>query len=198
MKLDPNKTAILAVHMQNDVVTKEGAFAEFFSEGVEANNIISVVGSLLEAGRAAEALTIYTRVAWQPGFPDLVANSPLLGIVKQAGCLVDGSHGAAIVDSLKPHDEDFVVTHQRVSGFHASVLDLTLRSQGRDTVVIAGVATNASVESTARSASDLGYRTIVVSDACSAAHDAAHAASLESLGLLAEIATVEEITGALG
>jgi len=93
----------------------------------------------------------------------------------------DGSHGAAIVDELSPQQGDTVVTHQRIGGFHNSELDATLRHAGIDTVVFVGVATNASVEGTARVASDLGYRTVVVSDACSAATPAAHAASLESL-----------------
>jgi nicotinamidase-related amidase len=46
-------------------------------------------------------------------------------------------------------------------------------------------------------ASDLGYRTVVVSDACSAAAAAAHAASLESLGLLAELVTADDLLAAL-
>ena len=73
-----------------------------------------------------------------------------------------------------------------------------MRDAGIDTVVFVGVATNASVEGTARVASDLGYRTVVVSDACSAATPAAHAASLESLGLLAEIVTTDELLAGLG
>jgi biuret amidohydrolase len=54
------------------------------------------------------------------------------------------------------------------------------------------VATNASVEGTAHIASDLGYRVLVISDARSAAMPAAHAASLESLGLLADIITTDD------
>jgi nicotinamidase-related amidase len=38
--------------------------------------------------------------------------------------------------------------------------------RGIDTLVIAGVSTNHSVESTARSAGNLGFRTFVVADAC--------------------------------
>jgi nicotinamidase-related amidase len=89
------------------------------------------------------------------------------------------------------------VTHQRVGGFHNSELDEVLRSAGVDTVAFLGVATNASVEGTARAASDLGYRVLVVSDACSAATPEAHSASLESLGLLAEITTADELIAPL-
>lgn len=68
---------------------------------------------------------------------------------------------------------------------------------GIDTVLFAGVATNFSVEGTARQASDLGYRTVVVADACSAADAATHEASIGSLGLLAEIASSADVIDAL-
>ena len=63
--------------------------------------------------------------------------------------------------------------------------------------MFAGVATNVSVEGTAREAVNLGYRTLIAADACSAASDAAHQASLETFGLLGEVVTVEEIAAAL-
>ena len=131
-------------------------------------------------------------MAFQPGYPDLVPNSPLLAMTAQFNCLLDGTRGAAIVDELAPHPGDVVVTHPRVTGFHSSALDVVLRGSGIETVVFAGVATNLSVEGTARIASDMGFRTVVVADACSAGSEAAHRASLESLGLLAEITTTEE------
>ena len=95
-----------------------------------------------------------------------------------------------------PQDGDLVVTHQRVGGFSASQLDHLLRARGVNTVLFTGVATNF-VEGTARQASDLGYRTIIVADACSAADPATHDASIASLGLLAEIATSAEVLEAL-
>ena len=132
-----------------------------------------------------------------PATRNLVANSPLLGIVAQSQCLVEGSAKAEIVPQLTPQDGDVVVTHQRVGGFSASQLDGILRSRGVDTVLFAGVATNASVEGTARQASDLGYRTIIVADACSAADQGSHDASIASLGLLGEITTTAEAVEAL-
>jgi biuret amidohydrolase len=191
--IDPTRTAVIAVHFQNDIVGPDGAFAGFFRTEVERTGVLATAARLLDGARTAGATIVYTRVAWQPGYPDLDANSPLLGIVAQSKCLEDGTPGAAITRELTPHDGDTVITHQRVGGFHGSDLDTTLRAAGVDTVVFTGVATNASVEGTARVASDLGYRTIVVADACSAGSDAAHTASLESLGLLAEITTTDEL-----
>lgn len=197
MDLSPSTTAVIAVHMQKDVVTAEGAFGGFFAAQADKVGVVGVTGALLDAARSAGATVIYTRVAWQPGFADLVPNSPILGIVSQSGCLVEGSEKAQILPELTPRDGDLVLTHQRVGGFSASQLDVLLRSRGIDTLLFAGVATNFSVEGTARQASDLGYRTVIVSDACSAADDATHEASLASLGLLAEIVTSAEAIGAL-
>jgi nicotinamidase-related amidase len=197
MDLTPSRTAVIAVHMQHDIVTADGAFGGFFAAQAAERDVIGQAGQLLEAARRSGATVVYTRVAWQPGYPDLVANSPLLGMVAQFGALVEGSGKAEIVPQLTPQDGDIVLTHQRVGGFSASQLDIILRSRGIDTVLFAGVATNASVESTARQASDLGYRTIVVADACSAADPGAHDAAIASLGLLAEITTTAEAVQAL-
>lgn len=194
---DPAHTAIIAVHFQNDIVGPDGAFAGFFRAEVERTGVLDTAARLLDGARDAGATIVYTRVAWQPGYPDLHVNSPLLGVVAQSKCLEDGTPGAAITGELTPREGDTIITHQRVGGFHDSDLDATLRARGIDTVVFTGVATNASVEGTARVASDLGYRTVVVADACSAASDATHAASLESLGLLAEITTTDELLAGL-
>ena len=86
---------------------------------------------------------------------------------------------------------------KRFGGFTNSGLAELLASRGIDTVVLTGVATNLSVEGTARQASDLGYRTVVVSDACSAADEATHAASLATMGLLGEIVTSADFAAAL-
>ena len=194
---DPARTAIIAVHFQNDIVGPEGAFTPFFRAEVERTGVLDTAARLLDAARAAGVKVVYTRVAWQPDYSDLDANSPLLGIVVQSNCLVDGTPGAEITNELTPRDGDTVLTHQRVGGFQDSELDAILRDAGVDTVVFAGVATNASLEGTARVASDLGYHTVVVADACSAGSEAAHKASVESLGLLAEIITADELVAAL-
>jgi nicotinamidase-related amidase len=81
-----------------------------------------------------------------------------------------------------------------VSGFHGTALDVTLRGAGIDTIVLMGVATNLTIESTARAGADLGYRTVIVSDACSTVSKAAHDASLESLAMLAHVITSDDLS----
>jgi nicotinamidase-related amidase len=195
--IDPGRTAIVAVDFQNDIVGADGAFAPMFRGEVERTNVISIATRLLDGARAARVKVVYSRASFQPGYPELVTNIPLLTSIAQYGCLIDGSAGAAIIDPVAPHDGDVVLTHHRVSCFHGTELDVVLRGAGIDTVVLAGVATNLAVESTARAGADLGYRIIVVSDACSTTSETAHDASLGSLAMFAEIVPARSLLAAL-
>jgi biuret amidohydrolase len=195
--IEPGRTAIVAVDLQNDVVGADGAFAPSFRAEVERTNLIPVAAGVLDGARAARVEVVYSRAAFQPGYPELVANIPLFTDIARSGCLVDGTAGAAIIDEVAPHDGDVVLTHHRVSCFHGTELDVVLRGAGIDTVVLAGVATNLAVESTARAGADLGYRILVVSDACSTISETAHDASLASLAMFAEIVPAKSLLGAL-
>ncbi|MFD1376657.1 cysteine hydrolase family protein [Glutamicibacter sp. NPDC087583] len=192
MIFDPSRTAVVSIHNQGDIIGPNGAFADMFHEQITRRNVVGQLAGLLEQARTAGAPIIYTRIAFAPDYSDLVPNSPLLQMVQQAGCLVDGTESAAIIPPLIPSPGDAVITNQQVGGLGTELAEL-LRSRNIGTLLIAGVATNISVESTARAAVDHGYRVAIVEDACSAATEAAHAASIESLGLLATILTCDEI-----
>jgi biuret amidohydrolase len=198
-KLDiaPTSTAIVAIDFQYDIVGADGAFAPLFHAEVKRTDVIASAAQLLGEARVAGVKIVYSTAAFQPGYPELVANIPVLSRVAELRCLIDGTAGAAIVEAVAPHDIDVVLTHPRVSCFHGTQLDVVLRNAGIDTVVLAGVATNLAVESTARAAADLGYRTLVVSDACSTTSEGAHNASLESLTMLAEIVPTEGLLASL-
>jgi nicotinamidase-related amidase len=195
--IDPAHSAVIAMHLQGDIVGPDGALAPFFQAEIQRTGVLGTISSLLDGARASGVKVVYARVAFRPDFSDMVPNCPLLAMTAESNCLVDGTPAAEIMTDLAPHAGEIIVTHQRVSAFHASSLDVLLRGAGIDTVIIAGGATNLSVEGTARTASGLGYRTIVVSDGCSAGSEAAHSASLASLGLLAEIAATDELLTAV-
>jgi nicotinamidase-related amidase len=73
------------------------------------------------------------------------------------------------------------VTKQRVGAFHGTSLDETLRQQGVIQVFLTGIATSIGVESTARSAHDLGYNVVLVVDAMTNRDAEAHRLSVEKI-----------------
>jgi biuret amidohydrolase len=168
-----------------------------FHAEVKRTNLIPAATRLLDDARAAGVKIVYSTGTFQPGHPELVPNIPLLSQVAQYGSLVDRTAGAAIIDAVAPHGDDVVLTHHRVSCFHGTELDVVLRGAGIDTVILAGVATNRAVESTARASADLGYRTLVVSDACSTTSETAHNASLASMAMLGEVVTTDDLLATL-
>jgi nicotinamidase-related amidase len=196
MDIDRNSTAVVAVHFEQDVVGEGGALAGLFREQVVARDVLAVAARFLAEARAAGIPVIYTRVAFAPDYSNMTPNSPLLLGTRDAQALRDGFPGAEIVPEVAPELGDTIVTHQRVGGFEGSTLRSELDARGITTVVLLGVATIASVESTARQASDFGYRVILAENACSAPTLEAHQASIGALGMLAEISSTEELAAA--
>ncbi|AHK35737.1 hypothetical protein Pd630_LPD12066 (plasmid) [Rhodococcus opacus PD630] len=116
MELQAASTAVIAVHLQGDIVSADGAFGDFFAAAAASRDVVGVNNALIADVRAAGGTVIYTRVAFRPDFSDLVVNSPLLGLVAQTKCLVDGSEKAEILPEMTFADGDLVVTHQRLGG----------------------------------------------------------------------------------
>lgn len=70
-----------------------------------------------------------------------------------------------LVPELDRQPGDYLVTKQRVGAFIGTGLDDDLHQRGVTQVLLAGIATSGGVESTARSAYDLGYNVAFVVDA---------------------------------
>jgi nicotinamidase-related amidase len=87
--------------------------------------------------------------------------------LKAAGLLATGDPTAEIYPELTPQPGDVVVTKQRVSAFTATNLDMILRSNDIDTLLLTGILTQGVVLSTLRHAADMDYRAVVVADGCS-------------------------------
>ncbi|MGA5304897.1 isochorismatase family protein [Nucisporomicrobium flavum] len=81
------------------------------------------------------------------------------------------------------HDADLLVEKTAASAFFPghSPLPALLRERGIDTVLITGTVTNVCCESSARDASTLGYRVVMVADANSAPRDEVHNAALHTV-----------------
>lgn len=136
---------------------------------------------------------VHVRHAYRPGYVDGMAHMPMLQFTKKIGALIDGSPGATIDPRVAPRSDELVITKRAISAFAGTELDPVLRSRGIDTVVLAGVVTHYVVEGTARHAADLGYRFIVLADACASADPARHDNALKNLGPLGNISTSDRL-----
>jgi ureidoacrylate peracid hydrolase len=99
---------------------------------------------------------------------------------KRIAALSEGTRGHELWPRLDVRPEDEIVKKYRYSGFLPGTSDLTerLRARGLDTLLITGTVTNVCCDSSARDASMLNFRTIIVSDGNAANSQAEHDASL--------------------
>jgi nicotinamidase-related amidase len=99
-----------------------------------------------------------------------------------------------LVPELEVQPGDYLVTKQRWGAFLGTTLDGDLRKRGVTQIILAGISTSAGVESTARSAYDLGYHVVLVSDAMTDRDADAHRLTVEKVfPRLGEMDTTENV-----
>jgi ureidoacrylate peracid hydrolase len=100
--------------------------------------------------------------------------------LKRIGAFTPGHFGHALWSGLQVLPQDLVVRKYRFGAFVQGSSDLhaLLQARGIDSLVITGTVTNVCCESSARDASMLNFRTIMVSDGNAALTQAEHEASL--------------------
>jgi gluconolactonase len=170
--LDPKRAALIIQDLQNDVIIEGGAFAESGApKHATEQKVVENTARLAAACRKAGVPVLHVWYLVEPGAPGLKQNAPLFQGVKDSNALVRGTWGAAPADGLEPQDGDFVVEKMRMSAWEGTRLESLLHGFDADTVIVTGAWTNMSIEHTARTGADKGWRMIVVED-CTSTVDA--------------------------
>jgi nicotinamidase-related amidase len=101
---------------------------------------------------------------------------------------------AELLPELDEQPSDILVSKQRWGAFTGTSLDETLQDRGVTQVVVTGVATQFGVESTARSAHELGYHVVFVTDAMTSADVVDHDHAVERIfPRMGETGTTDEV-----
>ena len=177
-------TALILIDLQNGIVGYP--LAPYAGEAVVAQG-----KQLARRFRAAGAPVVLVNVAFSADFGDALRSpvdqppqAPPGGFPEGWSYLVDGL--------AEPHD--LRVTKRQWGAFYGTELDLQLRRRGVTTVVVAGIATNMGVESTARAAHEHGYAVVLVEDATTSLSTEMHAFAFDKIfPLLGRVAKVAEI-----
>ena len=200
MHIDPKKTVLIIQDMQNDVIMEGGAFADTGSpQHAKEQNVVANSMRLADACRRAGIPVIHVWFVCEPGHPALQQNAPLYHGMKDTNSVVRGTWGVAPVPGLEPQTGDLVVEKMTMSAWPSSRLENYLQGVGADTIINTGAWTNMSVEHTARTGADKGYRIIVPEDACSTMNADWHRASIHyAMTNVATVTDVNAVVAALG
>lgn len=168
--LDPSRTALVVVDMVPFFVAESA-----FCRGI-VSNINALAGGLRANGGV---------VAWVvPGYREPTSRDrEHLGAEVAERYALSGGEGEP-VDRIWPglaaEPGDIAVEKTAHSAFFPGRCPLPQLLEGRDidTVIMTGTLTNVCVEGSVRDATTLGYRAILVADACAAMRDRDHNAAL--------------------
>ena len=108
-----------------------------------------------------------------------------------------GSWGSDFIKELYPEGEEYRIPKRRHSSFWHTDLDLYLREENIDTVVVTGVWTNVCVRSTAADALALAYRVITLTDGVHSVSDEQHESGLVDLNIFTKLVSIDEFIAAI-
>lgn len=172
--LNPSHTAVLVIDMQKDGCSLNGYFGRKGANVSLVANIIPSLAKFLDIARRKMVKVIYiNQLTLRGGLSDSPAwlylkkyayklIPPALGL--EDDYMIEGTEGQKVVDELTPKDGDIVIEKSRASGFINTPLDLILRSNRTQTVVITGESSYGCVLNTLMDASCYDYYTVVAKD----------------------------------
>jgi nicotinamidase-related amidase len=157
LTLDPKTCALLVMDFQTAGVEMVPS---------DKDVLLARTATLVEAARKAGMKIIYVVVGFRPGYPEVSPRNHSFAPIRESGRFAEGSPGTEVHPAVAPMAGDVTVTKHRVSAFAGTDLDMILRANGVETLVLAGIATSGVVLSTLRHAADADYRVVVVEDCC--------------------------------
>ena len=181
--LEPQKTAFIPVDLQYASACRTTGLGKLLKEeGKEKLGkyrfdrieqvVIPNVQKLLNFFRKHKLRIIYVTVGSEmPDYSDYLPHR--IGFVKWVNNRM-GEREHEILDEIKPLPGELVINKTTSGAFNSTGIDLILRTRGIEYCLFAGVSTHVCVETTARDASDRGFNTVIIEDACGANKEEYH------------------------
>ena len=157
--LDRDHTALLIADFYEAMMT---TIPHAVDRGVVERTV-----ALQKAARDAGVMVCYCATVFRPGYPEIGSRNKTFGQRKASGQPAVFDPVAVIHPAVAPAEGEVVVGKHRVNALYGTGLDVALRANDINTLVILGYATSGVVLSTVRYASDLDYNLYVVEDCCS-------------------------------
>jgi len=152
--VDPAKTALVVVDMQNDFVKEGGTLVVPDAEGT-----IPAIQQLLGLARDSGMRVVFTQDTHTEADPEW-------DIWPEHAR--EGSWGWEIVEELAPRPDELVIRKVRYDAFYGTHLDHFLKIWGTETLIVCGTVANICVHYTAASAALRWYDVVIPKDATSA------------------------------
>jgi nicotinamidase-related amidase len=192
LQLNPKTSALLLLAFQTAIVDGPAVPGDV----VDKEALLARTASIVEAARKGGMKVIYVVLSFRQGYPEVSPRNMSFSAIRETGRFVEGSSGTEVHPDVAPMPGDVIVTKRRGSALSGTDLEMVLRANGIDTLVLCGISTGGVVLSTLRHAADADYRLVVVADCCADRDPEVHRVLTEKV--FPRQATVTTAEGAVG
>lgn len=190
LALHPKTTALVLIDLQAGILGMELA-------PYGTGQVVAVAAELGRQFAAVGAPIFPVRVGFAADFADVPAGPVDQPMRRPPGGLPP--NWSDLDPAIAALPAAATITKRQWGAFHGTELDLQLRRRGITTIVLAGVATNFGVESTAREAWQHQYGVVLAEDGCTSVSAELHSMSVAAImPRIARVSTAAAIAAALG
>lgn len=169
--LDPVRTVLLVIDMQNDYLHEDGALARMGADVAALQQVVPHVERAVALAREAGVPRIFVRQTHGPRYDTPAWRTRGRGagrmVVDRLPIVEDETWGADFY-GVEPQPDELVITKHRYSAYLYTELELALRALDRDTALHAGATTDICVRYTAVDGLMRGVHPVLVSEATTA------------------------------
>lgn len=164
--MTPDKTALLLIGFQNDYFANDGVLHGVIEESVKANDLLNNTIRVIESTLDQDVMTISTPIVFFDDYRELDNPVGILKTCQELGAFRRSSKGSHTIAPIKEFGDHILELPGKtgLNAFSNTSLLQTLQDNGIEELLIAGVVTSVCIDSTARFASDQGFRVTILSD----------------------------------
>jgi nicotinamidase-related amidase len=200
LRLNPARCAVVTMEMQRGVIGDMSAMTDLVAVA-DRDQIVERTVTLLDAARGVGVAVVHCLAGFRGDRAGTPLNAPLIrSLLREPTHLLIGTPAVDLVPELGQEPSDLTSLRMHgVSPFGGTDLDGLLRALGVHSLVVTGVSVNLGIPGLAIEAVNLGYEVIVARDAVTGVGDEyVEDVFANTIRLIAQVATVEEIVAALG
>ena len=156
-----------------DKATTALLIADFYAEMMNTiphaieRGVVAKTQELQKVARDAGIMVCYSATVFRPGYPEISDRNKTFSQRKASGQPAVSDPVQVIHEAVRPIEGEVVGGKHRVNAMFGTDLEMALRANNIETVVMLGYATSGVVLSTTRYAADADFRLIIVEDCCS-------------------------------